>query len=72
MCCKHVLESIRTRPEEEENKEEVIFLCWRSFLFRDINAAKNKRNLFVQMCFSLELGKRKRGDAGGENTEKQM
>lgn len=41
--CKHVLECIRTRLMEEENKEEAIFFCWRGFLFRDINAAKNKR-----------------------------
>lgn len=28
--------------EEKENEEEAIFFCWRSFLFRNINAAKNK------------------------------
>lgn len=28
--------------KEKENKEEAIFfLCWRGFLFRNINAAKN-------------------------------
>ncbi len=30
------------RLKEEENMEDVIFFCWRSFLFGDMNAAKNK------------------------------
>lgn len=42
--CKHVLERIKIEEEEEEkeNKEEAIFFCWRGFLLRNINAAKNK------------------------------
>lgn len=40
--CKHVLERIKIEEEEEENKEEAIFFCWRGFLFRNIKAAKNK------------------------------
>lgn len=53
MWCKHVLECIRTRPkeEEEENMKEVIFFCWRSFLFGDMNAAKNKRRPLSRCAF---------------------
>lgn len=40
--CKHVLERIKIEEEEKENKEEATSFCWRGFLFRNINAAKNK------------------------------
>lgn len=42
--CKHVLDCIKIEEEEEEeeNKEEAIVFCWRGFLLRTINAAKNK------------------------------
>ena len=64
VCCKHVLECIRTRlkqqEEEKENTEEVIFSSWRSFLFRDINAAKNNRRLSSRCAFSSELKKKKK------------
>lgn len=51
MWCKHVLECIRRRLKKEENKEEGIFLCWRSFLFRDINATKNNRHPLSRCAF---------------------
>lgn len=52
-----VLERIRIEEEEEKNKEEAIFLCWRGFLFRNINAAKNKPTTAPDV---FHLGRHKR------------